>query len=52
VDRGWCQPSWQTKEWEWLWSSKVRERRGELVSVVVRGEGARSGVVVVVGGGK
>jgi hypothetical protein len=30
----------------------VRERRGELVSVIVGGEGVRSGVVVVMGGGK
>jgi hypothetical protein len=30
----------------------VRERRSELVSTVVRGEGVRSRVVVVVGGGR
>jgi hypothetical protein len=34
----------------WLCSSEVREWRGELVSVVVGGEGARSRVVVVMGG--
>jgi hypothetical protein len=35
----------------WSWS-EVREWRGELVSIIIGGEGARSGVVVVVGGGK
>jgi hypothetical protein len=38
VDWGWCQSLWWTKE---------RER----VVVAIRGEGVRSGVVVVVGGG-
>jgi hypothetical protein len=36
----------------WSWSSEVRERRGKMVSIIVGGEGARSGVVVVVGGGR
>jgi hypothetical protein len=30
----------------------VREQRGELISVVVGDEGARSEVVIVVGGGE
>jgi hypothetical protein len=34
----------------WLWSSEVREWRGKLESIVVGGEGVRSGVAMVVGG--
>jgi hypothetical protein len=30
----------------WSWSSEVRERRGKMVSIIVGGEEARSGVVV------
>jgi hypothetical protein len=50
VDQGWCQSSWQTKEREWV--VVVIRGEGVEVSIVIGGEGVRSGVVVVVGGGK
>jgi hypothetical protein len=43
---GWCRSSW----W-WSWSSDVREWRVNVGSVVVGGEGMRSGVFMVAGGG-